>query len=124
MTRKLSTKDISLSQNSVNQFRTACGSRINANVKIKRWQGSGEVCECIVYIGHGRYDDHNMPNVSIDWPDGCTIPERYGIHSDFDCAYVRMKYHGSGLLTIYLDEISIDIIAIDSDDDESEMEED
>ena len=112
MGNKLSFEDMRQSIDAVNVFRNEVKKAKKATVIVKRvGTDRSNKYMCDFYIGHGRYDDANMPNIQISWPKEVDN-QMYDL---FDCEYVKMKHISNGYLLIYTEnkageEIEIDLI--------------
>ena len=87
-----------MSVSAANQLRNEYGQSFDATI-CKYKYGNKTFSDEMVFIGHGQYNNANMPNIKV------------GDYS-YDCAYVKMKYN-DGCLTIYLDDMQIDILPKD-----------
>ncbi|MDO5300287.1 MAG: hypothetical protein Q4F18_12715 [Clostridia bacterium] len=123
MSKRMKLEEVTESQQATIKMEAENGSKFNAVIQVKTGWIS-DTCECTVYIGHGMYDDHNMKNVSILWPENSSIEHKHGIHSSYDCAYTKMRYGGNGLLTIYAGRTTIDINAVKKEETEEQSEND
>ena len=98
MSKKLTFEEMGMSVSAANQLRNEYGQSFDATI-CKYKYGNKTFSDEMVFIGYGQYNNANMPNIKV------------GDYS-YDCAYVKMKYN-DGCLTIYLDDMQIDILPKD-----------